>query len=187
MICSGMLLSLGWTLQLNIGQETLRGLMANWMTRRRQRSSTTSTAANGDAESGIGEHHPDRRPSSDDSHDDSNSHQPLVLPAFEFSTSSPPSIITEGSQGGPWRKKASELDGSEDEKDLPWWVMDCVLHNRLPPRENAKYFSSSSDRVLLLSLRLLKSLLLRAVNTLFKLFDSPCQNWLRRSTSSSLL
>ncbi len=98
MICSGMLLSLGWTLQLNIGQETLRGLMANWMTRRRQRSSTTSTAANGDAESGIGEHHPDRRPSSDDSHDDSNSHQPLVLPAFEFSTSSPPSIITEGSQ-----------------------------------------------------------------------------------------
>jgi len=125
-------------LKLNIGQETLRGLMASWMTRRRQRSSITSTAANGDAESGIGEHHPDRRPSSDDSHDDSNSHQPLVLPAFEFSTSSPPSIITEGSQGGPWRKKASELDGSEDEKDLPWWVMDCVLHNRLPPRENAK-------------------------------------------------
>ncbi|CAM6010791.1 unnamed protein product [Sphagnum balticum] len=125
-------------LKLNIGQETLRGLMANWMTRRRQRSSITSTAANGDAESGIGEHHPDRRPSSDDSHDDSNSHQPLVLPAFEFSTSSPPSIITEGSQGGPWRKKASELDGSEDEKDLPWWVMECVLHNRLPPRENAK-------------------------------------------------
>jgi hypothetical protein len=41
-------------------------------------------------------------------------------------------------QGGPWRKKASELDGSEDEKELPWWVIDYVLHNRLPPRENAK-------------------------------------------------
>jgi WD repeat-containing protein 48 len=32
------------------------------------------------------------------------------------------------------------LDGSEDEKELPWWVIDCVLNNRLPPRENAKYF-----------------------------------------------
>jgi WD repeat-containing protein 48 len=128
-------------LKLNIGQETLRGLMANWMARRRQRTSIISGTANGDVESGVGEHRSDHRPPTDDSHDDViNIHQPSVLPAFEFSNSSPPSIITEGSQGGPWRKKASELDGSEDEKELPWWVIDCVLHNRLPPRENAKYF-----------------------------------------------
>jgi WD repeat-containing protein 48 len=125
-------------LKLNIGQETLRGLMASWMARRRQRTIISATA-NGDVESGVGEHRSDHRPPTDDSHDDViNIHQPSVLPAFEFSNSSPPSIITEGSQGGPWRKKASELDGSEDEKELPWWVIDCVLHNRLPPRENAK-------------------------------------------------
>ncbi|CAK9201146.1 unnamed protein product [Sphagnum troendelagicum] len=126
-------------LKLNIGQETLRGLMASWMARRRQRTSIISATANGDVESGVGEHRSDHRPPTDDSHDDViNIHQPSVLPAFDFSNSSPPSIITEGSQGGPWRKKASELDGSEDEKELPWWVIDCVLHNRLPPRENAK-------------------------------------------------
>ncbi|MBA0603227.1 hypothetical protein Gorai_003380, partial [Gossypium raimondii] len=62
----------------------------------------------------------------------------MVHPPFEFSTVSPPSIISEGSQGGPWRKKITELDGTEDEKDFPWWVLDCVLNNRLPPRENTK-------------------------------------------------
>ncbi len=88
-----------WTLQLNIGQETLRGLMANWMARRRQRTSVISATANGDVESGVGEHRSDHRPPTDDSHDDViNIHQPSVLPAFEFSNSSPPSIITEGSQ-----------------------------------------------------------------------------------------
>lgn len=66
---------------------------------------------------------------------DSNS---LVLPSFEFSTTSPPSIITEGSQGGAWRKKIIDLDGTEDEKDFPWWCVECVLHGRMPPRENAK-------------------------------------------------
>ncbi|CAI9301968.1 unnamed protein product [Lactuca saligna] len=47
------------------------------------------------------------------------------------------SVITEGSQGGQWRRKITELDGVEDE-EFPWWVLDCVLHNRLPPRENTK-------------------------------------------------
>ncbi|MBA0584692.1 hypothetical protein Gorai_015492 [Gossypium raimondii] len=61
-----------------------------------------------------------------------------VYPPFELSTVSPPSIITEGSQGGPWRKKITELDGIEDEKDFPWWVLDCVLNNQLPSRENTK-------------------------------------------------
>lgn len=61
-----------------------------------------------------------------------------VYPPFEFSAASPPSIITEGSQSGPWRKKITDLDGTEDEKDMPWWVVDCVMSNRLPPRENTK-------------------------------------------------
>ncbi|MBA0844096.1 hypothetical protein Goarm_001220 [Gossypium armourianum] len=52
----------------------------------------------------------------------------MVHPPFEFSTVSPPSIISEGSQGGPWRKKITELDGTEDEKDFPWWVLDCVVN-----------------------------------------------------------
>jgi len=65
-------------------------------------------------------------------------HNAAVLPAFEFSTVSPPSIITEGTYGGPWRKKITDLDGTEDEKDLPWWCLDCVLNGRMPPRENTK-------------------------------------------------
>ncbi|GKV07370.1 hypothetical protein SLEP1_g19157 [Rubroshorea leprosula] len=62
----------------------------------------------------------------------------MVYPPFQFSTVCPPSIITEGSQGGPWRKKITELDGTEDDKEFPCWVLDCILNNRLPPRENAK-------------------------------------------------
>ena len=56
----------------------------------------------------------------------------MVYPPFEFSDVSPPSIITEGTHGGPWRKKMSDLDGTEDEKDFPWWCLDSVLNNRLP-------------------------------------------------------
>lgn len=42
-------------------------------------------------------------------------------------------------QGVPWRKKATELDETVDEKDLPGWCVDCVLHGRSSQRENAKY------------------------------------------------
>ena len=30
------------------------------------------------------------------------------------------------------------LDGTEYEKDFPLWCLDCVLNNKLPPRENTK-------------------------------------------------
>jgi WD repeat-containing protein 48 len=62
----------------------------------------------------------------------------VVYPPFEFSIDSSPSIITEGTHGGPWRKNITDFDGTEDDKDIPWWCLDCVLNNRLPPRENAK-------------------------------------------------
>lgn len=70
--------------------------------------------------------------------DGSTEHDAVVYPPFDFSMAFPPSIITEGSQGGPWRKKITDLDGTEDDKDFPSWCLDCVLHNRLPPRENTK-------------------------------------------------
>ncbi|CAM6097082.1 unnamed protein product [Calypogeia fissa] len=126
-------------LKLNLGQETLRGLLAHWLSRRRHK---VGPAANGDAYSGEpgvrGDHGTDKKGVTDDSHDNADNHHVKVLPAFEFPTASPPSIITEGSQGGPWRKKSTDLDGTEDEKELPVWCIDCVLHSRLPPRDNAK-------------------------------------------------
>ncbi|KAG4967927.1 hypothetical protein JHK87_033578 [Glycine soja] len=64
--------------------------------------------------------------------DGSSETEMMVYPPFEFSDVSPPSIITEGTHGGPWRKKMSDLDGTEDEKDFPWWCLDSVLNNRLP-------------------------------------------------------
>ena len=70
--------------------------------------------------------------------DGSSENDAMVYPPFEFSVISPPSIVTEGTQGGPWRKKITDLDGTEYEKDLPSWCLDCVLNNRLPPRENTK-------------------------------------------------
>ena len=66
---------------------------------------------------------------------------PTICPAFGFSTSFLPSIITEGTQGGSWRLKLTELDGTEDEKSLPSWCLDCLLQGKLPPRENNKFVS----------------------------------------------
>lgn len=126
--------------KLNLGQETLRGLFSHWLSRRCQRVAV-APVANGDflvnREPGHG-NHAGGRGSNPDAYLSAENHSSLLCPAFEFSTSSPPSIITEGAQGGPWRKKIMELDGTEDEKDLPSWCLDCLLHGRYPPRENAK-------------------------------------------------
>lgn len=122
--------------QINLAQETLRGLLAHWLAKRRQRPGSHASA-NGDVPSGKDasvRNLPHTRLDVDDVGENHN----LVLPAFEFSTVSPPSIITEGSQGGPWRKKITDLEGTEDEKDIPWWCLDCVLNGRMPPRENTK-------------------------------------------------
>uniref|UniRef100_A0A0D9XX69 Uncharacterized protein n=1 Tax=Leersia perrieri TaxID=77586 RepID=A0A0D9XX69_9ORYZ len=43
--------------------------------------------------------------------------------------------LREGSSGGPWRKRITDLDGTES--DIPWWIVDCVEHNRFP-KENTK-------------------------------------------------
>ncbi|GBG91115.1 hypothetical protein CBR_g51918 [Chara braunii] len=53
-----------------------------------------------------------------------------VLPAFDFPAECPPSIITEGSAEVPWRKAINELDGTEDERDIPHWCLECLLHKR---------------------------------------------------------
>ena len=123
-------------LQVNLARETLKGLLAHWLAKRKQRFGTLPSA-NGDV-----------LPGKDISHrsivhsrievDSNADNDAMVYPPFEFSTVSPPSIITEGSHGGPWRKKITDLDGTEDEKDFPFWCLDCVLNNRLPPRENTK-------------------------------------------------
>lgn len=110
--------------------------MAHWLTKRRQRFGSQASA-NSEVQPGKDASSRTLTPSRADL-DGNAENDSMVYPPFEFSVSSPPSIITEGAQGGPWRKKITDLDGSEDEKDFPWWVMDCTLNNRLPPRENTK-------------------------------------------------
>ncbi|KAK9293069.1 hypothetical protein L1049_021053 [Liquidambar formosana] len=122
--------------KVNLARETLKGLLAHWLAKRRQRFGSQASA-NGEIPSGkdISSRSIAHSRIEVDGNAENDS---MVYPPFEFSTVSPPSIITEGAHGGPWRKKITDLDGTEDEKDFPWWCVDCVLNNRLPPRENTK-------------------------------------------------
>lgn len=119
-----------------MARETLKGLLAHWLVKRRQRV-VSQTSANGEIPPGkeISTRTLTQSRIEGDGYSENDS---AVYPPFEFLAASPPSIVTEGSQGGPWRKKITDLDGTKDEKDFPWWVLDCVLNNRLPPRENTK-------------------------------------------------
>lgn len=122
-------------LQVNLARETLKGLLAHWLAKRKQRFGSQASA-NGELSGKditIRSHTHSKVDVDGNAENDS-----MVYPPFEFSALSPPSIISEGSQGGPWRKKITDLDGTEDEKEFPWWCLDCVLNNRLPPRENTK-------------------------------------------------
>ncbi|KAE8705550.1 WD repeat-containing protein 48-like protein isoform 2 [Hibiscus syriacus] len=104
--------------KVNLARETLKGLLTHWMTKRRQRLGSQASA-NGDILSGKDSTARSLAHSRIEV-DGNAENDSVVHPPFEFSTGSPPSIITEGSQGGPWRKKITELDGTEDEKDFPW-------------------------------------------------------------------
>ncbi|MCO5554975.1 hypothetical protein L7F22_008515 [Adiantum nelumboides] len=125
---------------LNLGQETLRGLFSRWLMCRWQKTAGLPIA-NGDLkssrEAGNGNHTSGTVSANLESHSVSENANPVVYPAFDFSASSSPSIISEGSQGG-WRKKLWLLEEIEDEKSLPSWCLECLLHGRLPPRENTK-------------------------------------------------
>ncbi|GAB2287393.1 hypothetical protein Dimus_021771 [Dionaea muscipula] len=122
--------------KVNLGRETIKSLLSHWLVKRKRRTGSQASA-NGDIQTvkdisaRIVNH---SRMDVDGSADNDSG----VYPPLEFSKNSPPSIITEGSHGGPWRKNITDFSGTEDEKDFPWWVLDCVLNNRLPPRENSK-------------------------------------------------
>ncbi|CAA2969292.1 WD repeat-containing 48-like [Olea europaea subsp. europaea] len=122
--------------KVNLAHETLKGLLACWLTKRKQRFGSQASPNGGIL---SGKDMSTRTISLSRVDVDGNAeNDSTVHPPFEFSAASPPPVITEGSHGGPWRKKITELYGTEDEKDFPWWVLDCVLYNRLPPRENTK-------------------------------------------------
>ncbi|XP_041021074.1 WD repeat-containing protein 48-like [Juglans microcarpa x Juglans regia] len=122
--------------KVNLARETLKGLLAHWLAKQKQRFGS-QPSANGDVSSGKDISHRSLTHSRIEV-DFNAENDAMVYPPFEFSTVFPPSIITQGSHGGPWRKKITDLDGTEDEKDFPFWCLDCVLNNRLPPRENTK-------------------------------------------------
>uniref|UniRef100_A0A7N0ZS41 WD repeat-containing protein 48 n=1 Tax=Kalanchoe fedtschenkoi TaxID=63787 RepID=A0A7N0ZS41_KALFE len=122
--------------KVNLARETLKGLLTHWLKKRRQRFGSQALS-NGETVSGKESSAKSLAHSKADA-DGNVEIDSIVYPPFEFSTASPPSIITEGSSGCPWRKKITNLDGTEDEKDFPWWCLDAVLNNRLPPRENTK-------------------------------------------------
>ncbi|XP_073274188.1 uncharacterized protein [Primulina huaijiensis] len=122
--------------KVNLARETLKGLLVHWLNERRHRLGS-QTAVNGEIPP-VKEISARTLALSRLEGDVNAESDFMVYLPFEFSGSCPPSIVTEGSVGGPWRKKFTSLDGTEDERDLPWWVIDCVLNNRLPPRENTK-------------------------------------------------
>lgn len=120
-----------------LAEETLKGLFAHWLTKRRSKSGFQAPA-NGDVlpakDISARSHSLSTRV---ESNDNAEAHSSVVRHAFKFSTVSPPSIITEGSHGGPWRKKITELDGTEDEKDIPRWCLDC-LDKGVPTKDVTK-------------------------------------------------
>ncbi|KAL6961424.1 hypothetical protein U1Q18_039192 [Sarracenia purpurea var. burkii] len=128
--------STSYDLQINLAHETLKGLFTYWLNKRRQRFGSQASV-NGEVASGKDISARSFTLSRGEV-DGNAKNDSMVYSLFEFSTASPPSIITVGSQGGPWRKRITDLDGTEDEKCFPSWCLDCVLNNRMPPRENTK-------------------------------------------------
>ncbi|XP_071703462.1 uncharacterized protein [Rutidosis leptorrhynchoides] len=124
--------------KINLGRETIKGLLVHWLAKKKHKF-VSQPSATGEVSSGRNISSRSITVSKGGEVDGNNAeNDTVVYPPFAFSSACPPSIITEGSQNGPWRKKITDLNGTEDEKDFPLWVLDCILHNRLPPREHTK-------------------------------------------------
>ncbi|XP_019440513.1 PREDICTED: WD repeat-containing protein 48-like isoform X3 [Lupinus angustifolius] len=124
--------------KVNLGWETLKGLLAHWLIKRKQRIGSPALA---NSELLSGKDIAARSLAHSRIDVDGNSENDvMVYPPFEFPVVSIPSIITEGTEGGPWRKRVTDLDGTEDEKDFPGWCLDCLLNNRLPSREATNFY-----------------------------------------------
>ncbi|KAH9603966.1 hypothetical protein KSS87_023569 [Heliosperma pusillum] len=104
--------------KVNLARETLKGLLAHWSAKRKQRLGS-QILPNGEGQP-VKDLSVRSMSHSRVEMDNNAENDSMVYPPFEFSDSCPPSIITEGSQGGVWRKKITALDGTEDEKDFPW-------------------------------------------------------------------
>eukprot|EP00898_Chlorokybus_atmophyticus_P001692 jgi/Chlat1/2523/Chrsp175S02431 len=102
-------------LKVNLGEQTLRGLFKVYLDRRKERYG----------------------PAASEQDDEGGDNNAAIVPPFKFVVW--PSVITEGSANQPWRRPADELTGAEDERELPAWLLDCLLHRRLPHREPSKY------------------------------------------------
>lgn len=120
-----------------LAEETIKGLFAHWLAKRKAKSGFHAPS-NGDVPSGKDTSVRGHSHSKVEVDDKAENHSSVVRHAFEFSTVSPPSIITEGSHGGPWRKKITDLDGTEDEKDIPRWCLDCALDKGVPAKDITK-------------------------------------------------
>ncbi|XP_051115564.1 uncharacterized protein LOC127240761 isoform X2 [Andrographis paniculata] len=134
--------------KISLATETIKGLLERWLAKRKMRSEP-QISANGEilpgnempaittSLSGVdGDSNLENDSATYPPFEFSKTSPPATYPPFEFSKTSPPSIVTEGSHGGPWRKKTTDLDGTEDEKHFPWWVLDCATSTR--PREITK-------------------------------------------------
>ncbi|GJR62777.1 WD repeat-containing protein 48 [Tanacetum coccineum] len=104
--------------KINLARETLKGLLTHWLAKKKHKFGS-QPSVNGDLSSGrdISSRSITLSRAEVDAYAVNDS---VVHPPFAFSAASPPSIITEGSQSGPWRKKITDLEGTEDEKDFPW-------------------------------------------------------------------
>lgn len=49
-----------------------------------------------------------------------------------------PVVISETSKGLPWRHTVDQLHTREADDDIPTWVKECILYNRLPSQRDMK-------------------------------------------------
>ncbi|KAF3335023.1 WD repeat-containing protein 48-like isoform X1 [Carex littledalei] len=134
--------------KINLAHETLKGLLYHWLTKRKPKSGGSAIHNLSNGSDGVVGKFSSTDPavrnvplmrveSSDADVADHSQLNSSTYSVFDFLTDSPPSIITEGAHSGPWRKKCVDLDGTEDDRDLPWWCIECVVSGRYP-KENTK-------------------------------------------------
>ena len=110
-------------LRINIGEQVIRALFQTWREKRKAleaeaQKSTNMLALDESCRDGM----------------QAKKDRLLQKLPFDFSQH-PPAIMSRGENGVPWKREMNDFTGKEGPDEIPMWIVDCLLYNRLQGAE----------------------------------------------------
>jgi len=106
-------------LRVNIGEQVIKALFRTWRERRKALEDEARKCSN-------------MLVSEESREDGLQAKKDRIFQKLPFDFSQhPPAIMSRGENGVPWKRELADFTGREGPDEIPMWIVDCLLYNRL--------------------------------------------------------